>query len=106
MKLKDIPTTLDGRKDFSGVNLADIFGSEREFAAITGASKSQVNKLKKIGVLDDIKIFNGINLKSNLNEYRKYLRLDRRPIFDRRLKNNGYSIFLDILSEVRESDEF
>lgn len=105
MKLKDIPT-LDGKKDFSGVNLADVFCSEREFASITGASKTQISKLKRMGVLDNTGIFNGINLKSNLREYRKYLRLDRRPIFDRRLKSNGFSIFFDVWSEVRESDEF
>ncbi len=105
MKLKDIPT-LDGRKDFNSVNLADVFCSEREFASITGASKSQVNKLKKYGVIDNTGLFNGINLKKNLREYRRYLRLDRRPIFDRRLKSNGFSIFLDVWSEVRESDEF
>jgi len=104
MKLKDVPT-LDGKKDFSSVNLADVFCSEREFAAITGASKSQVNHLKKYGVIDNTGIYCGINLKKNLREYRKYLRLDRRPIFDRRLKSNGFSFFFDGVSEVRESDE-
>ena len=94
-KLKNVPT-VDGRKDFTEVDLKSVYCTEREFASIVGISPAMSNRLKKYGVLVWNK-YDGINLKASLSEYlfyKSYQSPTARQELQNRLATNGYDIFL------------
>ena len=94
-KLKNVPT-IDGRKDFTDVDLKSVYCTEREFAAIVGISPAMSNRLKKYGVLVWNK-YDGINLKASLKEYLSYKSCQSptaRQELQNRLATLGYDIFL------------
>lgn len=93
MKLKKIPTTDEGLKDFSGVDLSKVTATERQFAEIVGISPSMTNRLKKYGVLIWSR-FEGINLQKSLREYWYYLNPNKQDALKKRLAANCYDIFL------------
>lgn len=95
-KLKNVPT-IDGRKDFTDVDLKSVYCTEREFASIVGISPAMSNRLKKYGVLADVHVTNGINLQAALRAYYDY-KLYQSPTARQELQNRlatlGYDIFL------------
>lgn len=94
MNIKKLPLN-DGKHNFNGVDIMTLYASEREFAAIVGASKTQIHKLKLYGVLDNVHLSSGLNLYRNLRSYRQYLQPTERSEFDERLRLNGYDVFIE-----------